>query len=210
MPVNARGADKGHRSKIADALCCCHAVIVSRWREHSKPSAFDRGGVLRRATGFLENKFVSLRVIGGGSRGSEHSSTTWSSGNRAAFVKRIGLRLLGSNVGALNLFGRTHAEPCCSLSVLRKGIPPPTISIAKFQFSSPDHLAPLAHGSHRAGRAASKRNQVRRSASSIQTSSRLAVATSPCSSHRPCVSRMRAARCLLSSRSSASISIDVT
>jgi hypothetical protein len=36
-------------------------------------------------------------------------------------------------------------------------------------------------------RFASNRNQVRRSASSIQFSSRLVVATSPCSSHRPCV-----------------------
>jgi len=41
-------------------------------------------------------------------------------------------------------------------------------------------------------------------------SSKLAVATSPCSSQRPCVSRKFAASCLLSSRSSASISKGVT
>src|SRR5215471_14052471 len=52
-----------------------------------------------------------------------------------------------------------------------------------------------------AARVASNKNQVRRSASSIQISSRLAVATSPCSLHRSCVSRMRATSHLLSSRS---------
>jgi hypothetical protein len=46
-------------------------------------------------------------------------------------------------------------------------------------------------------RVASNRNHVRRSDSSIQTSNRLAVATSSCSSQRPCVSRMCAASCLL-------------
>src|SRR5207302_1167329 len=61
-----------------------------------------------------------------------------------------------------------------------------------------------------AGRLASNRNHARRSASSIQTSSRLAVATSPWSSHTPCVSRMRSASRALSSRSSASMSSGVT
>src|SRR5258708_7197349 len=51
---------------------------------------------------------------------------------------------------------------------------------------------------------------VRRSASSIQVSSKLALATSPCSSHSPCTSRMWAVSSLLSSRSSASISSGVT
>ena len=50
-------------------------------------------------------------------------------------------------------------------------------------------------------RLASNKNHVRRSASSIHISSKLAVATSPCSSHNPCVSRMLAVSCLLSSRS---------
>ena len=45
-------------------------------------------------------------------------------------------------------------------------------------------------------RAVSNRNQVRRSASSIQFSIRLAVATSPCSSHRSWVRRRRAVSCL--------------
>src|SRR5262249_18941219 len=61
-----------------------------------------------------------------------------------------------------------------------------------------------------AARLASKRNHARRSASSIHTSSRLAVATSPCSSHTPCTSRMRSASNALSSRNSASMSRGVT
>src|SRR5947207_6096059 len=52
----------------------------------------------------------------------------------------------------------------------------------------------------------SDRNQVRRSVSSIQTSIRLAVATSRCSSHTLCASRRRAASVLLSSANSASMS----
>src|SRR2546423_15346984 len=52
----------------------------------------------------------------------------------------------------------------------------------------------------------SDRNQVRRSVSSIQTSIRLAVATSRCSSHTLCASRRRAASVLLSSASSATMS----
>src|SRR5438552_14942457 len=52
----------------------------------------------------------------------------------------------------------------------------------------------------------SDRNQVRRSVSSIQTSIRLAVATSRCSSHTLCASRRRAAIVLLSSASSAIMS----
>lgn len=59
-------------------------------------------------------------------------------------------------------------------------------------------------------RLASYRNHERCSASSIQTSSRLALATSPCSSHNACVSRMRAASSLLSSCSSPSMSWAVT
>src|SRR6266436_223607 len=52
----------------------------------------------------------------------------------------------------------------------------------------------------------SDRNQVRRSVSSIQTSIRLAVATSRCSSQTLCASRRRAARVLLSSANSATMS----
>src|SRR5881396_4008499 len=52
----------------------------------------------------------------------------------------------------------------------------------------------------------SDRNQVRRSVSSIQTSIRLAVATSRCSSHTLCASRRRAASVLLSSANSAIMS----
>jgi len=55
-------------------------------------------------------------------------------------------------------------------------------------------------------RLASNRNQVRRSVSSIQTSIRLALAMSLCSSHTPCTSRRLAASALLSSRNSASMS----
>jgi hypothetical protein len=47
---------------------------------------------------------------------------------------------------------------------------------------------------------------VRRSASSIQVSSKLDVATSPTSSQGPCSSRKLTASCLLSSSNSASIS----
>ena len=54
-------------------------------------------------------------------------------------------------------------------------------------------------------RLASNRNQTRRSVSSIQFSSRLAVATSPASSQVPCASRIRKANSRLSSRSSASM-----
>src|SRR5207302_851400 len=59
-------------------------------------------------------------------------------------------------------------------------------------------------------RAASYRNQVRRSVSSIQTSIRLAVAMSRCSSQTLCASRRRAASSLLSSRTSASMSCGCT
>src|SRR5258706_1393722 len=59
-------------------------------------------------------------------------------------------------------------------------------------------------------RLASNRYQTRFSVSSIQTSSRLAVATSPRSSHTPCASRMCAARRWLSSRNSASMSSGLT
>src|SRR5438874_7100260 len=52
----------------------------------------------------------------------------------------------------------------------------------------------------------SDRNQVRRSVSSIQTSIRLAVATSRCSSQTLCASRRRAASVLLSSANSATMS----
>src|SRR6266566_6606813 len=52
----------------------------------------------------------------------------------------------------------------------------------------------------------SDKNQVRRSVSSIQTSIRLAVATSRCSSHTLWASRRRAASALLSSANSASMS----
>jgi hypothetical protein len=60
------------------------------------------------------------------------------------------------------------------------------------------------------GRLASKRNHVCRSTLSIQVSRKLALATSPGSSQRPCVSRKFAASYLLSTHSSASISRDVT
>src|SRR5262249_37532694 len=67
---------------------------------------------------------------------------------------------------------------------------------------------------HRPGssprRVASNRNQTRRSASSIHTSSRLAVATSRCSSHTECVSRIWEISRWLSSRSSASMSCGET
>src|SRR5262245_6787954 len=63
---------------------------------------------------------------------------------------------------------------------------------------------------HSAVREASNKNQVRRSASSIQFSNTLAVAISPCSSQRPCVSRNLSVSRLLSSRNSASMSIGVT
>src|SRR6202011_3873593 len=66
--------------------------------------------------------------------------------------------------------------------------------------------APPAWPTGSPGRPASKRNQVRRSASSIQVSSKLALATSPCSSQGPCVSRICAASCLLSLHSSANMS----
>src|SRR6059058_2438679 len=56
----------------------------------------------------------------------------------------------------------------------------------------------------------SDRNQVRRSVSSIQTSIRLAVATSRCSSHTLCASRSRTARVWLSSASSAIMSAGST
>src|SRR5438128_1001301 len=56
----------------------------------------------------------------------------------------------------------------------------------------------------------SDKNQVRRSVSSIQTSIRLAVATSRCSSHTLCASRRRAASVLLSSASSAIMSFGST
>src|SRR6266513_2280044 len=56
----------------------------------------------------------------------------------------------------------------------------------------------------------SDRNQVRRSVSSIQTSIRLAVATSRCSSHTLCASRSRAASVWLSSASSAIMSAGST
>ena len=59
-------------------------------------------------------------------------------------------------------------------------------------------------------RPASKRNQIRCSASSIRFSSKLALARSPCSSHRECAARMRSAIWVLSSRSSASMSDGVT
>src|SRR5207302_8396229 len=52
----------------------------------------------------------------------------------------------------------------------------------------------------------SDKNQVRRSVSSIQTSIRLVVATSRCSSHTLCASRRRVASVLLSSANSASMS----
>src|SRR3989475_2456617 len=52
----------------------------------------------------------------------------------------------------------------------------------------------------------SDKNQVRRSVSSIQTSIKLAVATSRCSSHTLCASRRRAANVLLSSANSAIMS----
>src|SRR5882724_412671 len=52
----------------------------------------------------------------------------------------------------------------------------------------------------------SDRNQARRSVSSIQTSIRLAVATSRCSSQTLCASRRRAANVLLSSANSAIMS----
>src|SRR6266480_1659606 len=55
-------------------------------------------------------------------------------------------------------------------------------------------------------RVISNRNQVRRSVSSIQTSIRLAVAMSRCSSHTLCASRRRAASVLLSSANSATMS----
>jgi hypothetical protein len=58
--------------------------------------------------------------------------------------------------------------------------------------------------------AASNKNHVRRSASSIQTSSRLAVPTSLYSAQSACVRRISPASCLLSSRNSASISSGVT
>jgi hypothetical protein len=56
----------------------------------------------------------------------------------------------------------------------------------------------------------SVKNQVRRSVSSIQTSIRLAVATSRCSSHTLCASRSRAASVWLSSASSAVMSAGST
>jgi heme O synthase-like polyprenyltransferase len=59
-------------------------------------------------------------------------------------------------------------------------------------------------------RVASNRNHVRLSASSIQFSSKLALATSSRSSHSVWVSRIAAVNCLLSSRSSASMSLGVT
>src|SRR5437764_451329 len=52
----------------------------------------------------------------------------------------------------------------------------------------------------------SDKNQVRRSVSSIQTSIRLVVAMSRCSSHTLCASRRRAASVLLSSDNSAIMS----
>src|SRR5947199_9923484 len=61
-----------------------------------------------------------------------------------------------------------------------------------------------------ATRVASNRNQRRRSASSIQFSIKLAVATSSCSSQIACVSRKLATSCLLSSRSSACMSNGLT
>jgi hypothetical protein len=59
-------------------------------------------------------------------------------------------------------------------------------------------------------RPASYRNRTRRFASSIHTSIRLAVATSPCWSQTTCTSRSRETSCWLSSRSSASMSATVT
>src|SRR6266446_3549943 len=56
----------------------------------------------------------------------------------------------------------------------------------------------------------SDKNQVRRSVSSIQTSIRLVVATSRCSSHTLCASRRRAASALLSSANSAIMSAGST
>src|SRR5262249_29927512 len=71
------------------------------------------------------------------------------------------------------------------------------------------HLPRIAcHSGER--RLDSKRYQARFSAPSIQDSSRLAVATSPPSSHTTCAARMREASCELSSRSSASMSGGVT
>src|SRR5206468_9059366 len=60
--------------------------------------------------------------------------------------------------------------------------------------TNPNRQRPAAS----AGRLASKRNQARRSASSIQTSMRLAVATSRCSSHKSCASRILLTRSALS------------
>ncbi len=59
-------------------------------------------------------------------------------------------------------------------------------------------------------RVLSNRNQARRSASSIQFSKRLVVATSLCSDVSSCSWRISPTSCLLSSRSSASISSGVT
>lgn len=71
--------------------------------------------------------------------------------------------------------------------------------------------APVAQWAYRSpDRLASNRNQTRLSASSIQFSSRLALATSLCSSHSECASRICAVSWLLSSRSSANISRGVT
>src|ERR1700745_1262575 len=70
--------------------------------------------------------------------------------------------------------------------------------------SLPDQLSVLS--AYCLPRFISDRNQVRRSVSSIQTSIRLAVATSRCSSHTLCASRRRAASVLLSSASSAIMS----
>src|SRR5262249_31127911 len=61
-----------------------------------------------------------------------------------------------------------------------------------------------------ATRVASNRNQVRRSASSIEFSIKLALATSSCLSQMAWASRKLAVSCLLSSRSSASMSRGVT
>src|SRR5262249_13484026 len=76
------------------------------------------------------------------------------------------------------------------------------------------HRSPLMPGERTdhslATRVASNRNQVRRSASSIQFSIKLALATSSCLSQIAWASRKLAASCLLSSRSSASMSRGVT
>ena len=106
-------------------------------------------------------------------------------------VIKLGDEVIGS-IGAAGAPGAKLDDGCAKRGSTKSAIASSEADAAQFR------------------RVASNRNHTRRSAWSIQFSSRLAVATSPCSSQSPCVSRMLAASCLLSSRSSASMSSAVT